>query len=255
MICASAACAHEAKAQKALPPVAFAVSTVKPSVARGWKMQPTPNGYSAMGVTLLQLVQEAYGMYEAGRVSGGPKWVDGDKFDVEAKVDAEDDAAYREMALSEKRVLLKRLLVERFGLVVREEAKEWPVYLMVVGKDGPKMKIATADDLPQGHDKGITGWVTRSQRGLLEGRGFSMDGLAQSLSHNPDVGRIVIDRTGLTGRYNFALNWTPVSAGNAEDAGPSIFTAVQGQLGLKLEPGRNPVQVIVIEKAERPSAN
>jgi uncharacterized protein (TIGR03435 family) len=255
MVCAWVACAREANAQTASPPKAFALSTVKPSVAQGWRLQPTPNGYSAMGVTLLQLVQEAYGMYEAGRVSGGPKWVDADKFDVEAKVDAEDEAAYREKTLTEKHVFLKKLLVERFGLVVREEVKDWPVYMMVVAKYGPKMKLAVADDLPEGHDKGITGRVTRSQRGLLEGRGFSMEGLAQSLSHNPDVGRIVVDRTGLTGRYNLALNWMPVSAGNGDDAGPSIFTAVQGQLGLKLEPGRSPVAVVVIERAEKPSAN
>jgi uncharacterized protein (TIGR03435 family) len=154
------------------------------------------------------------------------------------------------------RLMLQSLLEERFKLRLHRESREEPVYELVVAGGGPRMKQA-ADSLKQ------------PQRGLRMGRG-QLTGTAAPISIlinqiSQQLGRSVIDKTGLTGQYDFELKWTPefnqsqaspADPGPQPDlGGPSIFTAIQEQLGLKLESTKGPVEVIVIDSAEKPSEN
>src|SRR5215471_14688403 len=152
------------------------------------------------------------------------------------------------------------LLADRFKLVIRRETKEMAVFHLVVGRNGHKLKEYTGDD-PQG---GIRG----SRPGELIGERASLIGLVRNLTAM--IGRPVIDKTGLTRRYDFKLEWTPdvlpsgkgpdalgekTEASGAEFSGPSLFSAIQAQLGLRLEPQRGSVESFVIVSAEKPAAN
>jgi len=247
-----------ANAQQSKPAMTFAVSTVKPSQSQGWRLQSTLNGYTAMGVSLLQMIHEAYGIYEPNRLSGGPAWIGASKFDLEAKMDDADVSVYRNLTLEQRHQMLQALLADRFKLVIHHEFKEFPSYALMIAKGGPKLQTVTDEQtMPYGDIKGITGLVTQSRRGLLAVQGFSMEGLASLLSGYDDVGRKVVDKTGLKGTYTFTLRWSPsgtlITASDA--SGPSIFTAIQEELGLKLEPSRTMLDTIVIDHAEKPTAN
>jgi uncharacterized protein (TIGR03435 family) len=246
-----------ANAQQTKPAITFAVSTVKPSQSQGWRLQPTLNGYTATGVSLAQLIHEAYGIYEPDRLSGGPAWIGASKFDLEAKMDDADVSAYRNLTLEQRHQMLQALLADRFKLVIHHQHKEFPSYALVIAKNGPKLQAATAEQTMPYDIKGITGLVTQSQRGLLAVQGFSMEGLASLLSDCDDVGRKVVDKTGVMGSYTFALRWSPTdtSITASETSGPSIFTAIQEELGLKLEPSRTMLDTIVVDHAEKPSEN
>jgi uncharacterized protein (TIGR03435 family) len=228
-------------------------------------MEFTPDGFTARGVMLRQVIQEAYGVYEEDRMYGGPDWLISEKFDVEAKIDSADAAGFRDFTLEQRRLMLQKLLADRFGLAVHHETKELPVYALVVAKNGPKLQESKPDTIYHSQIKGIDGLVTRSGRGHLEAQGLSMTNLANLLHFS--LGRTVVDETGLKGRYDLSLQWTPddVAASMpkpadqevaaSDSSGPSIFTAVQKQLGLKLEPTKSPLDTIVIDRAEHPSEN
>jgi uncharacterized protein (TIGR03435 family) len=133
--------------------------------------------------------------------------------------------------------MLQTLLAERFKLAMHSETRELPVYALVVGKSGPKIQEVT---------EGI-GTMTTG-RGRLNCR-LPIAAFARYLS--PTLGRTVLDRTGLTGAFEIKLEWAP----DDESSGPSIFAAVQEQLGLKLESAKGPVEILVIEHAEKPAAD
>lgn len=180
------------------------------------------------------------------------------KFDLQAKMDDADLSVYRGLTLEQRHQMFQALLADRFHLVIHHELKEFPAYALVIEKGGPKLQEATPEQtMPHGEIKGMTGLVTQSQLGVLAVQGFSMESLARWMSTSGVVGRKVIDKTGLTGRYNFALRWTPedtpVTASDV--SGPSMFTAVKEELGLKLEPSKANFDTIVIEHAEAPTAN
>lgn len=159
----------------------------------------------------------------------------------------------------EVRARMQALLAERFQLAVRKEKKEVPVYALVVAKNGPKLKesqVAGAEGKR----------MMRGRPGDLEVEGVSVDGLANFLSRSME--RPVIDKTGLTGKYDFRLQWTPeqrgpggmekeagIGAATPDPMGATIFTAVQEQLGLKLEATKGMAEVVVIERAEKPTEN
>jgi bla regulator protein blaR1 len=154
--------------------------------------------------------------------------------------------------------VLQSLLADRFQLRQHAEMKQLPVYLLEVAKGGPKLKVsANSSDVSGGPKLGT---------GFLAGNQTDVPFLAQTLSQM--VGRPILDRTGLSGKYDFELTWTPdqSSATNAvggvapplavaDSDRPNIFTALQEQLGLKLDPSRAPVTVIVVDHIETPSAN
>jgi uncharacterized protein (TIGR03435 family) len=237
-------------AQTAAP--AFEVATVKPSPdLMQWSGFQFPGGgrFEASHVTVKAMVAYAYGVRDF-YVSGGPGWAGSDRFEIVAKAEASATPA-------QMRAMLQTLLAERLKLAVRRETKEVTVYQLVAAKDGVKSSGLT--------ESSRNGGIRFVGRGQIEGMGNPMRGLANYLQTLLD--QVVVDKTGLTGNYDFKLSWTPdeSQAGKpgaqaglpnaAEPGGASIFTALQEQLGLKLESSKGPVETLVIEHVEKPSDN
>jgi uncharacterized protein (TIGR03435 family) len=194
-----------------------------------------PGGkFAALTAPLKSLVCFAYQLREH-QVAGGPGWFETEPFDVTAKAD--EHASYDQL-----RTMVQTLLADRFQLKFHRETREQPIYALVLAKNGPKFQEAKA----AGIGVGIGGW------GRLKGNGADMATFASALSGR--LGRSVVDRTGLKGLYDFLLTWTPDEA-QADNPGPSLFTAIQEQLGLKLESAKGPVEILVVDRAERPSEN
>lgn len=241
---------------------AFEVAAIKPNKSGGGGSRSSFDGIrlTATNISVKSLIEyDAYGI-PAPQILGGPNWLASDRFDIEAKV---DDALVAEMAKLDReqrnqmeRQMFQQLLADRFKLVVHHETKELPVYALVVAKGGPKL---TASKDP---DKGTS---SSSGNARMTATNITMEKLAQSLTQNlaRELGRVVIDKTGIEGKYDVALTWGPesnsaamVNASNeGSPPGPSIFTAIQEQLGLKLESSKGPVQTLVIDHIEQPSEN
>jgi uncharacterized protein (TIGR03435 family) len=221
-------------------------------------MSFTDDGVSAKDVTLLYAIEEAYGLYDEQLWSNLPPWIKETRFDIEAKYDVEK---YPQITLEQRRAMLQQLLAERLKLAVHHEQREFPLYMLAIAKGGPKFEETKPEDVHISSTYGPMCQVLRSKMGLIEMKGCSMAQLAHNLTGwtRNDLGRTIVDRTGLTGRYSFSLNWTPDSAPppNSLDAGggPSIFTAVQEQLGLLLRPERGPLDTIVVDHVEMPTEN
>jgi uncharacterized protein (TIGR03435 family) len=241
---------------------AFEVATIKPGDPgdhrKMFGLQPGGR-FSASNVTVKELVIFAYDLKDQ-QLSGGPGWANSEVFDVVAK--PEGSAAPDQI-----RLMMQALLADRFKLTLRKESKELPVYNLVVGKNGPKM---TESKTEPGTGPGPgPGRQIRMGRGQVDGQQMSMEMLARVLSKM--AGRTVVDKTGLAGAYEVKLEWTP-DAGEmqirpmaavgaaaqpsvAEGSGVSLFTAIQEQLGLRLEAQKGPVDVFFIEQVEKPSKN
>jgi uncharacterized protein (TIGR03435 family) len=196
-----------------------------------------------------ELIRLAYGVkdYQIGRAPG---WVDNERFDIAAK-----SANDRGNSLEDEKSLVRELLAGRFQLATHREVKQMPVYLLVAAKDGPKLTA---------HND--AGTKARGGCGRLVGRRVTADGIATMSSRQLD--REVLNRTGLSGEYDVQLDFTPdsgpcrvtadsqgVSAATDPSGLPSIFTALQEQLGLKLESAKGPVEFLFIDRVERPSRN
>ena len=241
----------------------FAVASIKPDKTDGPVTLGVGNGQGGgRNVTLKMLIALAYQVQEF-QISGGPGWIGSDRFDVEGK--AEDPKADP----GQLRLMLQSLLEDRFQLKLRSETREAPVYALVVANGGPKIKLVADQTTPTVNGPAQPGagpnrGAMRIGRGSLVGNAVMLSLLAQLLSQRLD--RPVIDRTHLNGRFEIQLNWTPDvgetsldPGGNplpaSDSGGPSLFTAIQEQLGLKLEPDRAPVGLLTVERVEKPSAN
>jgi len=249
----------------------FEVVSIKPSNSgdRRTMFSLQPDGrFTAVNVTVKSLIQSAYGNIKDFQISGGPGWVSSDLFDINATSDGPIDRD--KLAL-----VLQSLLAERFQLDVRREIRELPVYTLVVDKNGPKFKEADEsfpsiiDLAGRGSPRGghARPPAMRLRAGSLTAQEVDMSAFAFQLSNF--LGRSVVDQTRLTAKYDLKLEWTPDEnqAANlremgvaereipAVDPGPSLFTALQEQLGLKLESAKGPVEVFMIERIERPSEN
>jgi uncharacterized protein (TIGR03435 family) len=236
-------------------PATFEVASVKPSRGLGGLTRYLPNGgIQFTGVTLKVLVEIAYGV-RPFQVIGGPGWIDTDGFEIDARppMDSANPADPATLSREQRKVgeRLRSLLADRFGLTIHRETGEQPVYTLVAAKGGPKLKEPA--------DKSKT--FIRGGRGSIIGQSVGLRMLVLNLSNVLD--RQVIDKTGLTGSYDFELKWTPdiVSSGPdgppppSDTDTPSLFTALSDQLGLKLESTKGPVQVWVIDGVEKPSLN
>jgi len=236
-------------------------------------MMYSPTGFKAMNTTLQALIQEAYGV-QANQIAGAPDWAKTAEFDLE--IGPKDDKSVPsglsiEQSLEQSRIrnqrLLQAALAERFKLALHPETRELSTYALVVGDDGSKLRPAKPSSSYPDPAKGPEGIppsksfrikLDGSQAGL-EARGTSTADIASHLSR--ELGTVVVDKTGLTGNYDFTLNWnSDGSVGNfnapASDASASaLSTAIQDQLGLKLEPVKGPMQVLVIDQVEKPSEN
>lgn len=227
-----------AAATLALGQSKFEVVSIKPAADQGrLRIDFSPGGrFSARGVTVKILLRNAYGLQDY-QISGGPGWISTAGFDIEARADAGAGEPAREQVLK----MIGALLADRFRLASHRETGQLPIYALVVGKRGAKLQAAGSGAAP-----------TRSLKmGHLVTKKMSMTELANILTF--DLKRPVRDDTGLKGDFAFTLEWAP-GLGQS-DAGPSLFTAVQEQLGLKLESTKGPVEVLVIDHVERPSEN
>lgn len=232
----------------------FEVASIKPSNSEDRRPRgnfPNPGQFSQANITVRKLIQMAYSIKDF-QISGGPGWIGSDFYDINAKPSA--PATQEQLA-----AMIQSMLAERFQLVIRRETKEMPVYALVVSKGGRKLKEAD-EAAPK---------IIRIRRGLLTAPQADMSLRAAQLSNF--LGRAVIDKTGLTGRYDLKLEWVPdeyqvamfsgmgvpegFGAPPADWHGPSLFTALEEQLGLKLESQKGPVEMFAIERVERPSAN
>ena len=241
---------------------AFEVVAVKASKPDQVQMRSlyTPTGLSVMNASLVILLRQAYGLFHSNddQIVGLPAWAEKAHFDIEAKVAAEDTGRLAELTRDERGAMLRALLRDRFGLVAHEVTREGPVYALAVSKHGAKLKAAVMGDVAanglNSEDKRAGGRM-QMENGHLQAWEIGMDGLVGVLTQ--ETGRTVLDRTGLTGKYDFALDWTPNEAADAgkADAAPDLFTAVEEQLGLRLEATRGPVPGLVVERVTMPGAN
>ncbi len=229
--------------------LAFEVASVKlhPPGQRGFP----PISISGSRVTdanssVFDLVAVAYNL-KRYQIAGGPSWIGsatamGAAYDVTAKAPGDT------VTMDQVRLMLQTLLAERFHLVVHLEAKEMPVYALVTGKGGPKLKVSPADGMPPG-TRVAGGGDTRIQMTASKG---TMDQLAFLLTNDQSLGRPVVDKTSLTGTYDYKLEYS--NAAQDSDA-PSIFTALQEQLGLRLESQSATIEILVIDHVEKPDEN
>lgn len=228
------------------------VKPYKPDSGTGVTMwwRTTKAGFSAAGLTLEALMMGAYGLLTTDQIEGLPSWGDSAQFTIDAKMDEDMAAAFQKLSPKDRnrqRMLMQRSILEdRFQLKAHHETRERPIYELVVAKSGSKLK-ETDSATPGGYSMGS---------GKLTGKGIEVTTLTYSLSN--EVGRYVIDKTGLAGKYDMDLKWTPDDEGpghESADAGPSIFTALEEQLGLKLVAAKGPVDTIVVDHVEKPSEN
>ncbi len=250
---------------RAQAPKQFEVASIKPSDPNGHgvRVEMSPGGRITLsGVTVKFLMQQAYGVKDF-QITGGPNWIGSEKYDISAKAEGEGDVTPEQL-----KPMMQGLLADRFKLTLHRETKELPVYALVVGKNGPKLKESAPEEdggAPEGRRKG--GTMIRMSRGQITGQRMSMEMLANQLSNR--LSRDVLDKTGLKGSYDFTLEFTPEgtqsmgpreggggeAAPPPDSAAPSIFTAVQEQLGLKLESQKGPVELLVLDHIEKASEN
>jgi bla regulator protein blaR1 len=194
---------------------------------------------------LLGLIMDAYQLNESIQISGGPSWMSSDsvRFDITAIAPSEGKPTGENV-----RLMLQTLLADRFQLKVHRDTQERPVYALVVAKNGPKLKESAPDE-----QSSITASGNRTAQITMAN--VSTDQLAIQLSDGLD--RPVVDKTGLKGHYDVKLNWIPEFAGPPPPGsdGVNLFTAVQEQLGLKLEPQKAAIEILVIDHVEKPSGN
>lgn len=225
------------------------------------RIMSKPDGFSCTNISLKNLISDAYSIRQ-DLISGGPGWAESTGFDVEAKVAGEDMDAFKKLTPHQRNALLKALLEDRFKLKLHNETKTLTLYELVIAKGGSKLKPGTemppnadAPKLPEG--KKLGGMMSMGP-GFFKGQNLTTAAIANQLSNI--LHYTVTDKTGLTGNYDLELKWTPDDAhppaGDApSDAAISIFTAVQEQLGLKLQATKGPVETLVIDQAEMPTAN
>jgi len=224
----------------------FEVATVKPAnpnapgTMLNWRDARHAESFVAENFSLRHLIMAAYGIRDH-QLTGGPGWIGSDRFDVIGKPEKPED-------MKSLHLMLQALLADRFHLTIHRETRQMQVYFLVVAKGGAKLRESAPGSVGAGQSAGM-GWFKASSNRIED--------FAQTLAGM--VSRSVIDKTGLTGQYDFRLDYaSEVAAGS--DAGnapekPSLFTALQEQLGLKLEPGRAPVEMVVVDRAEKPSEN
>jgi len=214
---------------------------------------------------LTRAIMFAYDLKSDDQLLQAPVWIATEHWDIEAKAPQSQVQAMKNLPQPERtehfRLMMQSLLTERLNLQVKIRTKTMPHYALVAAKKGPRMAAAKSNKRDSlSNDVG-------GGRGRITAIGVSMDDLARALSHQAETGsRVVVDATGLHGQYDFTLNWTPYDPNDrgassesvkapSPDSGPSLFTALEEQLGLKLVSRKGPVQVLVIDHIERPSPN
>jgi uncharacterized protein (TIGR03435 family) len=228
----------------------FEVASIKPSDPNAQGRQVGwvgPGRFAARNVSVRSLLLLGYSISDF-QIADLPGWVNTQGFDIDAKSDYPAKGA-------ELVPLVKALLIDRFRLKAHIESKEHSVYELAVSKGGPKLRQVEGNAIPQ--------QASGSTSGSIVGPGMSMQKLASALTYR--LGRVVVDRTDLSGNYDVNLEWTPdpnvatawgASPGTTTDpAGPSIFTALREQLGLEVKPSKGRIEILVVDSIEKPTAN
>ena len=274
----------------------YEVASIKPFKPIGMMMQVelsmNPDGISASGLSLSMLLHQTFGVSD-DRIQNEPNWAKSDRFDIEAKVAPSDAARLKDLNLDQRWAMMLPVLQDRFALKFHRETKDVVVYTLVVAKGGAKLQTAKAPDAgemqPMGQEEGKGGQAAPhggpsgtggmgqstmriSPQGMtLDGEGATMEQLVHTIAQQ--LGSTVVDKTGLTGTYDYTLSWMPERGagpmmrtpdggpppGGGESAsaetGPSLVSALQDQLGLKLVAQKEKMDVIVIDHVEQPSQN
>ena len=267
MVCALTLSGAEQLSAQGSP--SFDVASIKPSNPdnRGVRFQMVPGGgLSISGAPVRELIMFAYDIRQF-QVIGGPSWINTERYDINAKSPADGAAPNVQTMTQEQReafqklirTRMQNLLTERFQLKVTQESKELPIYHLVEAKGGAKLKVGA-------EGTGTSGRIMM-QRGTLNADSVQIQSLLMVLSNA--VGRPVVDKTGLKGTYDIKLEWTPDSGPGgpggpggdgpppppSDGSGATIFTALQEQLGLKLESAKGPVVTFRIDSIQKPSDN
>jgi uncharacterized protein (TIGR03435 family) len=237
------------------PVFEYDVVSVKPSKfgggGRGGALPVIPaeqpaDGFTAANVFPMWLIQTAFGV-DYIQVQGAPAWLNSEQYVVEAKVDSSVADALQKLSADDRRVVRRRmlqtLLADRFKLTVHRETKELPVYSFVIAKGGSKLREAKAGE-PRLYKAGADGAVIYQAIPFAE--------LVRTFADQ--LGRTIVDKTGITGTYDVTLKFS-LDDSRTDSNSPSLVTAVEEQLGLKLESGKGPVEIIVIDHIDWPSGN
>jgi uncharacterized protein (TIGR03435 family) len=228
----------------------FEVASIRPNTtgdpAMMWSV--SPNNFQMTNVPLRNLVMGAYGIKLDDALVGLPKWAENDRYNISAKVDEETGAIWKRLDLDGKKKMIQmleqNLLAERCQFKAHKEIRQLSAYDLVVAKSGVKMKDAAAGENN----------IFSIGPGKVDAHGMEMWLFTDNLTSNLD--RTVVDKTGLGDkRYTFMLKWTPDEQQGTADAGPSIYAALEEQLGLKLVASKAPVEIVAVDKMERPSEN
>ena len=261
----------------------FDVASIKPNKAGDNIVfnQARGNRLTMTGYTLQMLIQSAYDLQDF-QIVGGPKWLNSDRYDIVATSSSPDlFKAEQPFGPTQQQLMMRSLLADRFKLAVHTETRELPVFALVLarpdGRLGAELRKASIDCAalaasraraentpPPSGDRPVCG--SKVMPGAIMAGGITMSDLVRRLSllsnTGSSLGRMVIDRTGLSGAFDINLHFTPdripdlgPGAPIIDPNGPSIFTALQEQLGLKLDPQRGPIDILVIDRAEIPVEN
>lgn len=243
---------------------AFEVATIKPAApqdvttkARYIRMQ-SAHAFQAKNYTVGGLIAAAYSLNPRA-ISGGPAWVQSDAWEIVAKAPGENRPTY-----DEQMTMLRRLLADRFNLNFHREKKEFAIYTITLLKSNPNLRPSTA---PPDEAANMTSTVYPAASGGIDhvhlpAHNVTMTQFAGLLSR-AILDRPVVDNSGLTGRYDFDLEWTPdetqfggnLPPGPPDSPKPSLFLAMQQELGLKIEAARGPIETLVIDRVEKPTEN
>ena len=262
----------------------YDVVSIKPNKSDGgfFKMLFVQVGFSATSVTLRMLFRTAYGV-EDSQIFGAPNWLNSEKYDVEAKMDTSVADELRKLSKDQRKLenqrMLQALLADRLKLASHRESKELPVYALVIAKNGPKLQEAKPGDTYPNGIKGVDGKSGPGRISVQSGAGGRTELKCQAVPVaelvellSDQLHRTILDKTALTGKYDITLEWMPEEGSpmfrgteggqqetnntpSPESSAPSLFTAIQEQLGLKLEPQKAPVEILVIDHVEKPSEN
>jgi uncharacterized protein (TIGR03435 family) len=234
----------------------FDVIAIKPNADGDYRVYvgpPTGGRFSATGITLRLLMRYGYDVQDF-QITSGPRWIGVDRWNIEAKA----EGVAGRLPTEQQSRMIRALLADRFQLKAHtEKKKQMPAYALVIAKSGPKLKENAGEPGPDVH----------VERGRLAFKKVRLAALTAQLTRQ--LGKQVIDKTNLVGEYDFVLDWIPEPGENSaipgqpgppeptsgENNGPSIFTALQEQLGLRLETTQAPLDVLVIDRVEKPSEN
>jgi uncharacterized protein (TIGR03435 family) len=277
-------CQAQSQSAAAPPVYEYDVVSVRPSDPAnankpGNGLSSSPDAFTAKSSPLISLIDYAYAIRNAEQLVGATGWISDERFDLNAKMESSVMDALQKLSREDRALarqqMMQAVLADRFKLAVHRETRELQIYTLVIAKNGLKMKEAKpGDTYPNGFkipgaasSAGSISFQAGPSGVVLTAQGVPISMLLGTISR--EVGRLIVDKTGLTGNYDFVFQYTPETyhapsnlgeGGGAMPLPPdvgtiSIFTAVQEQLGLKLESVRAPIEVVVIDHVERPSGN